>query len=441
MMTDNPRIAALLERLYHPGLARIDLSLARVERFLDRLGNPHKKLPSVVHVAGTNGKGSLLANVHSILNAAGYTVHRYISPHLVRFNERITIADAEIDDSYLESLLKRVVAEVEKQPVTFFEATTVAAFLAFSENPADIVLLETGMGGALDATNVVDRPLLTAITPIALDHTDFLGKTLAKIAGEKAGIIKQGVPCIVGRQEKEAEDIINNKALELDASLYRMGVEWDWRKEGARGVYHSPKRSACAFVPGLKGSHQYDNAATAIACIDQLTDYRVSDRHIAEGLANVSWAGRLQRLACHPYQVLLPSYLELWLDGGHNPQGGEILAAWCKEQKKNIHFICGMVKGKNSLDYLRSLAPWASSFHAIAIPNESDSQSAEEIAKAAEQAGIKATVAPSIENALQTVAGHAKNPGIVCMCGSLYLVGQVLRHDQRITNDYRQSVG
>ncbi len=426
MMTANRSIAALLDTLYHPGLARIDLSLARVERFLAQLGDPHKKLPPVIHVAGTNGKGSLVANLHSIFTAAGYTPHRYISPHLIRFNERIVIAGREIEDDYLESLLKRVAAEMEKQPVTFFEATTAAAFLAFSENPADVVLLETGMGGLLDATNIIEQPALTAITPVALDHCAYLGDNIAAIAREKAGIIKRGVPCVVGKQTEEAAQVIAAHTKTLHAPLYPMGVEWNWQMKNRKAVYFSPKRRELAFIPGLAGEHQYDNAATAIACFDQLPQFRITDTHIAEGLANVSWPGRLQILSDHPYQKLLPPHAELWLDGGHNPQGGEVLAAWLKEQHKEVHLICGMVKGKDSIGYLKALSPYVTSLVAIAIPGESDSQLAGDILATAKEAGISAVQAASIEKALQTIAARAKNPCIVCICGSLYLAGRVL---------------
>ncbi len=425
MMTDNPSIDALLDKLYHPGLARIDLSLARVERFLQLLGAPHRKIPPVIHVAGTNGKGSLLANLQAIFQAAGYTPHRYISPHLLRFNERIVVRGQEIGDDYLESLLQRVVLAVEKQPVTFFEATTAAAFLAFSEHPADVVLLETGMGGLLDATNVVEAPILTAITPIALDHCQYLGETIAKIAKEKAGIMKAGVPCVVGRQAPQAERVLSDRAAEIYAPLYPLGVEWGWEFYGDHARYRSKKREMM-FEPGLAGAHQYDNAATAIACFDNLPQFRVSDAQIAAGFANVEWPGRLQRLPRHSFQKLLPRRCDLWLDGGHNPQGGEVLADWVRSQARETHLVCGMVQGKDSAGYFKSLAPHVASVTAIAIPGEQDSQPAGAVAEAARMAGINVLMADNIENALQNVPVRGNNPAIVVICGSLYLAGYVL---------------
>lgn len=421
MIHDNPAIDALLNRFHHPNY--IDLSLERIEKFLVLIGDPHKKLPPVIHIAGTNGKGSLAANLHAVFETAGYTVHRYISPHLVRFNERIVVAGKEIEDDYLEDLLKRILALADQQSITFFEMATVAAFLAFSEHPADVVILEVGLGGRLDATNVV-TPVVTAITPISLDHCKHLGDTIAAIAGEKAGIIKPGVPCVVGRQPQEALGVISERAAILNAPLYPMGVTWDWRMQEGKAIYASSKRNR-VFAPGLAGKHQYDNAATAIACIDRLPQFNITDEAIRGGLQNVSWPARLQRL-----ENLSPS-IELWLDGGHNPQGGEVLADWLKEQGKEIYLICGMVKNKDTVGYLKSLAAVVRELYAIDIPEEEASRSAEDMLKAAQTAGIKAFVAGGIENALQSIAARAKNPAIVCICGSLYLAGHVLATNER----------
>ncbi|NBO19889.1 MAG: bifunctional folylpolyglutamate synthase/dihydrofolate synthase, partial [Proteobacteria bacterium] len=227
----------LLDSMHHPSLELITPGLERVLAFLDLLGSPHRKLPPVVHVAGTNGKGSTLAYLHAILEGAGYAVHRYTSPHLVRFHERIILRGKPIEDAYLMDVLARAKALIERCPVTSFESTTAAAFLAFSEQPADILLLETGMGGRLDATNVVDTPLLTVITPIDMDHCAFLGSTISAIAGEKAGILKARVPCVVGRQLPEAARVLEVKAKPLSAPLYRMGREWQVSREGGQGVY------------------------------------------------------------------------------------------------------------------------------------------------------------------------------------------------------------
>jgi len=415
-------VEAFLNRLHHPMLASVDLSLDRMYRFLSLLGSPHRRLPPVIHIAGTNGKGSLIAYLQAIFEATGYKVHRYTSPHLVHFNERIVLAGREIDNTYLETILKHVSALLPTQPATFFEATTAAAFLAFSERPADILLMETGMGGRLDATNVIKKPLLTAITPISLDHMEYLGNSIIAIAAEKAGILRGGISCVVGKQANEAREIIEQKATALKTPLYRYNKEWHIDNT----VYDSPKRML-TLAPSLAGKHQFDNAATACACIDLLPQFAITDEHIVQGLAHATWPARLQRLTQGGYISLLPESVELWLDGGHNPQGGEVLAAWLKERDiKNIYLICGMIKGKDPAAYLRFLAPYVTELYAITIPGELQTRQAQEVEVAAKTVGIRAVSAPSIENALQTIAGHAKTPCIVCICGSLYLAGKVL---------------
>lgn len=419
-------LEALLARMFHPSLQVIEPGLARVERFLDLLGNPQKRLPPVVHVAGTNGKGSLLAYLQAIFEAAGLRVHRYSSPHLVRFNERIILAGQVIDDVYLTDLLRRIGPLIEEQPVTFFESTTAAAFLAFSEVPADVVLLETGMGGKWDATNVVDAPVLTAITPISMDHMNFLGNSIAEIAAEKAGIIKPGVPCVIGRQGAEAMHVVVQRADAVAAPLYRMGRGWQVVWHGKKASFESPER-LIPLLPALAGRHQFDNAATAVACIDKLPQFGISNAHIAQGLAQAMWPARLQHLQQGALVKLLPKGLELWLDGGHNPQGGQVLADFFRERGfAGVHVVCGMVKGKDTAAYLDPMAPYVRELHAVAIPGEEQSQPAEQVQMAARHAGLKAFSAPSVEKALQTIAAHAKTPGIVCICGSLYLAGKVL---------------
>jgi len=414
-------IDSLLAQLYHPGLKAIDPGLDRVVAFLELVGNPHLRLPPVIHVAGTNGKGSLVAYLQAIFETAGYRVHRYTSPHLVRFNERIVIAGKPISDEYLQYLLQTVLGYVQQQPVTFFEATTAAAFMAFCEHPADVVLLETGMGGRLDATNVLDTLLLNAITPIGLDHCEFLGNTIEAIAGEKAGIMKHNVPCVVGRQIANAAQVIADKAAELSAPLYRMGQEW----QVTNNIYQSLQRTV-ALHPALAGGHQIDNAATAVACCDQIRGFILNDVHITQGIQNALWPARLQHLQGR-YADMLPHGVELWLDGGHNPHGAAALAQWFSEQKvAEIYVICGMVKGKNTKEFLQILSPHITRLHAITIPDEPLSQPAEQIEQATCEAGISVQASTSIENALQTIAAHAKTPAIVCICGSLYLAGKVL---------------
>ena len=413
-------IEVFLNSLHHPMLASIDLKLDRMLRLLAILGNPQKRIPPVIHVAGTNGKGSLLANLQSILQMAGYKVHKYTSPHLVHFRERIVLAGRDIEEAHILNIVKHVSSQLQSQPATFFEATTAIAFLAFSEKPADVLLLETGMGGRLDATNVVEKPILTAITPIAVDHREYLGKTIAAIAGEKAGIIKSGVPCVIGRQEAEAAAVLEEKAKIVSASLYRSGHEW----HHTHGEYKSDKRYI-HFKPSLNGLFQYDNSATAIACLDMLPQFKVTDKQIIEGIAGVHWPARLQHITSGALVTLANGH-QLWLDGGHNPQGGQVLGAWMAEQQHDIHVICGMMKGKDAKAYLQHIAPYLQSLHAVAIPNESSSHSSSSLASEAKTLGIDAYESASVEKALQTITSHAKNPSIICICGSLYLAGHVL---------------
>ena len=418
----NARIDELLDQLYHPELKIIDPGLDRVVAFLELLGSPHKRIPPVIHVAGTNGKGSLVANLHAIFEAAGYSVHRYTSPHLVRFNERIVLNGKPITDDYLESLLKTLMGYIKDQPVTFFEATTAAAFMAFAEHKADVVLLETGMGGRLDATNVIDKPLLTAITPIGLDHCNFLGDTLSEIAFEKAGIIKHSVPCVIGRQSDEVWPVLQKAAQSSDAPLYRFDHEW----QVVNGAYQSANR-AIALKPALAGVHQLENAATAAACMDQLPQFTVTNAQIEQGIAHAVWPARLQHLSRGYYTEILPQGMELWLDGGHNPHGAHAISQWLIQRDiPNVYVICGMVQGKDTMEFLSILAPCITKLYAINIPDEATSQPAHQIEMAARGAGIAAESALSIENALQSIATHAKTPALVCILGSLYLAGKVL---------------
>lgn len=419
-------IRDLLERMHHPSLDAIDPGLDRVKRFLDLLGSPHKKLPPVIHVAGTNGKGSLIAYLSAILEKAGYSVHRYISPHLIRFNERIQLNGRQISDEYLQALLERVVGYVDKEPVTSFESTTAAAFLAFSEHPADVLILETGMGGRMDATNVIDTPLLTAITPISFDHTNFLGNTLTEIATEKAGIMKAGVPCIVGRQRNEALKVIEKTAKRLKSELYRCDKEWQLAWQAGSTVYESAKRTV-PLKPSLAGKHQFDNAAAAVACVDMLPGFHITDGHIVQGLESAVWPARLQRLKQGRLAALVPKGMELWLDGGHNPQGADALAQWIGDRNmREVYLVCGMIKGKDSGAFLKSLSAYVQGVYTVTIPDEPVSQPAEQLEMAAREAGMQVVSAPSVENALQTIAQRAKTPAIICICGSLSLAGKVL---------------
>jgi dihydrofolate synthase/folylpolyglutamate synthase len=409
-------IDALLALLHHPALRVIEPGLERMQAFLAALGNPHKNIPPVVHIAGTNGKGSLVAYLHAIFKAAGLRVHRYTSPHLVRFNERILVADREISDDALLALLTRIQALAHDIPVTFFEATTAAAFLAFAARPADVTLLETGMGGRLDATNVIDAPMLTAITPVGMDHTEYLGDTLAAIAFEKAGIIKPGVPCVVGPQAPEALEVIVRVAQERSAPAFIFGRIWQV-EHTPHGYFYRSAKHTLPLAPSLAGAHQIYNAATAMACAETLP-VPLGDDAMTGGVASAYWPARLQ--------CLRRGECEVWLDGGHNPAAGEILAQWAAREHAPLTLICGMIAGKDTHGFLAPLAPHAAQLLAIGIPGEPLSQTADAIARAAASLRIPVRLADSLQEALRM----ARTPGIpqrILICGSLYLAGRVLK--------------
>jgi dihydrofolate synthase/folylpolyglutamate synthase len=432
----------VFERLMrlHPKI--IDLSLDRVEVLLARLGHPERSLPPVVHVAGTNGKGSVIAYTRAALEAAGYRVHVYTSPHLARFNERIRLAGRLIEDDALIALLEECERVNEGVPITFFEITTAAAFLAFARTPADAVLLETGLGGRLDATNVVDRPTATAITPVSLDHQQYLGDTLAAIAGEKAGILKPGVPCVLSRQPPEAGQAIVARASAVGAPLLKEGV--DWLVEGDEPIKaRAGARDGLVFThggirlalprPRLLGAHQISNAGAALATLQVLcgAGFRIPDTALAKAMIDVEWPARLQRLLRGPLVGRLPAGWQLWLDGGHNPAAGDVLAAqarrWHQERPRlPLHLISGMLNTKDPVGFFRPLAGLADSVRTVAIPGEANSLAAEALAAVARDVGLKAASAANVVDALDAIVAAAGQPARVLICGSLYLAGTVL---------------
>ncbi|MEQ8355664.1 MAG: folylpolyglutamate synthase/dihydrofolate synthase family protein [Kiloniellaceae bacterium] len=418
---------AVLDRLtrLHPKV--IDLTLERVERLLARLDHPEERLAPVVHVAGTNGKGSLLAFLRAMLEAAGRRVQVYTSPHLVRFHERIRLTDGLIDEAALIKLLEHCEEVNGPEPITFFEVTTAAAFLAFADEPADVLLLETGLGGRLDATNVIAQPRLTAITPIALDHQQFLGPSVEAIAGEKAGILKAGVPCVVGPQEPAALAVLEAKAQALGTPLFVAGRDWTFeqRAEGLR--YEDPAGVRDLPKPSLLGAHQFANAAMAVACAARLEGLGLGPMALAKGISTASWPGRLQRLTKGPLAATLPESWELWLDGGHNPAAGVALAETLLDWRdRPLNLIYGMLDTKVAAGYLEALAPLTKRLRSVRIPGEAASLSAEAAAGHAAAAGIDAAAAESVMAALQAILAQAKEPGRVLICGSLYLAGHVL---------------
>jgi dihydrofolate synthase/folylpolyglutamate synthase len=417
------RVLARLGRL-HPKL--IDLSLGRVEGLLAALGDPQEQLPPVIHVAGTNGKGSTVATLRACLEAAGYRVHAYISPHLVRFHERIRLAGRLIEEDALLALLEECERVNCGAPITYFEITTVAALLAFARTAADVVLLETGLGGRLDATNVVRRPAATAITPISLDHQAFLGDTIAQIAGEKAGILKSGAPAVIAPQLPEAEAAIESRAAEVAAPLLRWRREWRCEAAGDGMCYRGPRWRLDLPLPSLRGAHQIVNAGTAIACLEQLGNFSLPPEAVAAGLRHIEWPARLQRLVRGPLVAMTPAGWELWLDGGHNPGAGAVLAdAASGWRDRPLHLIVGMLKTKDAAGFLRPLAAFAERLVAVTIPGEENPLPAEAIADAARSVGIPATTAPSTAAALAEIAASSP-PGRVMICGSLHLAGTVL---------------
>jgi dihydrofolate synthase / folylpolyglutamate synthase len=437
----------VLERLMRLHPKKIDLTLGRVERLLRALDSPHERLPPVIHVAGTNGKGSTVATLRACFEAAGYRAHVYTSPHLVRFHERIRLAGHLIDEDALLAVLDECERANGGEPITFFEITTAAAFLAFTRVPADIVLLETGLGGRLDATNVVQSPAVTAITPVSLDHQAFLGDTIAAIAGEKAGILKPGVPAVIGPQLDDAAAVIATRAAAVGAVLYRYGAEWHcgshptlagMRYDGSRWRLDLPS-------PSLRGAHQVANAGVAIACLEQLSGFSLPSEAIAAGLRKIEWSARLQRLRRGKLAKRLPPGWELWLDGGHNPAAGEILADAAKDWRdRPLYLLVGMLNTKDASGFLAPLAPYARLIQAVTIPGEENPHPAAQIVATARAVGIPALEADTIEAALCDIAGRP-GPGRVLICGSLHLAGVVLakngsangeaHEDQRIRRD------
>lgn len=433
----------VLERLnrLHPKI--IDLGLDRVADLLQRVGNPQDRLPPVVHVAGTNGKGSTVAYLRAMLEAASYRVHVYTSPHLVRFHERIRLAGKLIDEQRLVELLEYCERANDQRNITFFEITTVAAFLAFADTPADILLLETGLGGRLDATNMVARPLATILTPISMDHMQYLGDTLAKIAFEKAGIMKAGTPSVVGPQPPEALAVFEERAAKLNVPLLRAGREWTCvaESEGSSTIdgmrFRDANRDLHLPRPALLGDFQIDNAGMAIATLPCLGDIDVRDAAIERGLREVKWPARMQRIASGRFAANLPAGWEIWLDGGHNESAGAAIASivrdWQRDDRaaghapKPLHLIFGMLNTKQPVDFLRHLAPLAASLQAVAIGGGHQNLTVAEMLDAARNAGVaNPQEAATIDAALAQIRTREPQPSRILFCGSLYFAGEVL---------------
>lgn len=428
-------LTRVLDRLgrLHPQV--IDLSLDRVWRLLSALDNPQDDLPPVVHVAGTNGKGSTLAILRAVAEAAGLRVHVYTSPHLVRFAERIVLAGAIPDDAVLLPLLEEVEQANAGQPITFFEATTVAALLAFSRVPADLVLLETGLGGRLDATNVVAHPAVTVITPLDLDHQSYLGDTLSQIAGEKAGILKRGVPCISAAQSPEALAVLRAVAAERDVALSVEGLDFGVESKEPFSYRTFSGQVTVLPSPALSGDFQYHNAAVALATAEALG---LPSAVWADALQQVQWPARLQQLLDGILPQLLPDDWELWLDGGHNPHAGRALAAHAATHWRDrpLYGVFGVLDTKDGQGLLTPLAPYLSALYSLTIPDEPRSLDGQIVAELASQCGVHTVRAcHNLKEAITACRVHT-GPARVLICGSLYLAGHVLRENYpRISGD------
>ncbi len=418
----------------HPKL--IDLSLGRILRLLERLGDPHHRLPPVIHVAGTNGKGSTIAFMRAILEAAGLSVHVYTSPHLVRFHERIRLGRPGggrfVDEAVLVDALERCETANAGDPITFFEITTAAAMLLFAEHKADVLLLEVGLGGRFDTTNVVAHPACAVVTPVSMDHSEYLGDSVTKIAGEKAGIFKRGAPAVIAPQEPEPAAVLEAAAERAGAARILIGAQdFNVHEDGGRLVYEDGDGLLDLPLPRLAGRHQHTNAGTAIAALRAAGYGGLPASAFEQGMLAAEWPARLQRLARGRLADLVPAGGELWLDGGHNPDGGRVLAqAMADLEEKNpapLAMIAGLLSTKDARATLGHFKGLAHALFAVPIQNQLVARPPEEVATLAREAGLSAEVAGSVEQALRAIAARPWSaPPRILICGSLYLAGEVL---------------
>ncbi len=429
------RSDAVLARLLSLHPKKIDLALDRILRLLADLGNPQLKLPPVIHVAGTNGKGSACAFSRAMLEAQGLRVHVHTSPHLVRFHERIRLAGKLISEEALVSLLEEVEEVNQGREITFFEITAAAMFLAFARQPADAVVLEVGLGGTYDATNVVPNPAMTVIQPVGMDHKEFLGTDLAGIAGEKAGIIKKGSPLVVGPQSPVPRHVILRRADQLGVELFEFGQDFVARQEHGRMVYEDESGLLDLPLPRLAGRHQIENAGVAIAALRHAGRGWGQDAAVEKGLSSVEWPARLQRLHKGPLVEAAPKGAEVWLDGGHNVHGAEAVSRAMADMEEHgerpLYLICGMLANKDALGFLRVFNGLARHVVTVAIPGEAGSLGAGALYDAARRAGLDAAPAEDLDDAMLQVTAWSRLdqsdvPPRILICGSLYLAGKVL---------------
>ena len=435
---DDTRSTAILERLLTLHPKKIDLALDRIQRLLADLGHPEHKLAPVIHVAGTNGKGSVCAFTRAMLEAQGLRVHVHISPHLVRFHERIRIAGELISEDELAATLEEVERVNAGRPITYFEITNVAMFLAFSRHRADAVVLEVGLGGKFDATNVVDKPAMTIVQPVGLDHLEFLGSDIKSIAAEKAGIIKPHVPVVIGPQEEAALDVILARADRLSAPAFVFGQDFSAHREHGRMVYQDEMGLLDLPLPRLIGAHQIDNAAVAIAGLRHAKQRWGDEAAIEKGLRSVDWPARLQRLTKGPLISMAPKGAEIWLDGGHNPHCAaavsRAIADLEEKSDRPLYLICGMLKTKDAVGFLSAFRGLARHVVTVTVPGEGASLGAGALYDLSRQAGLDAAPAEDMEDAMLQLQAWARAhpkepPPRILICGSLYLAGSVLREN------------
>ncbi|THD46802.1 MAG: bifunctional folylpolyglutamate synthase/dihydrofolate synthase [Bradyrhizobium sp.] len=430
-----PPLGELIARLsgLHP--QRIDLDLKRMHRLLERLDHPERKLPPVIHVAGTNGKGSTVAYLRAILEAASLRVHVYTSPYLVRINECYRLGHVGggvlVGDDELRATLEQCERANAGEPITIFEIETAAAFCLFAQHPADVVLLEVGLGGRLDATNVIDQPLASVIAPLSMDHTEFLGPTLTAIAGEKAGIIRREAPVICAEQAPEAIAVIEACARRLHAPLHRAGQEWHVGVERGRLVYQDDRGLMDLAAPKLFGRHQFDNAGLAIATLRALDAFRIEPSAFEAGIINAEWPARMQRLSSGPLVDMGPPGCEIWLDGGHNAEGGRVAAAALGDLEERVSrplvIIVGMMANKDAHAFLANFAGLTRHVMAVQIPDREGAMPPDRLADAARQLGMRVETPAGVEAGLRALARLAYEvPPRILITGSLYLAGDVL---------------
>jgi dihydrofolate synthase/folylpolyglutamate synthase len=430
-----PPLGELIARLsaLHP--ERIDLDLERMHRLLERLDHPERRLPPVIHVAGTNGKGSTIAYLRAILEAANLRVHVYTSPSLVRINECFRLGrpggGVLVGDDELRSALEHCERANAGAPITIFEIETAAAFLLFAQHPADVVLLEVGLGGRLDATNVIDAPLATVIAPVSMDHTEYLGDTLMKIAREKAGIIKREVPVICAEQPPEAMAVIEQGAKRMHAPLHSAGEGWHVNVERGRLVYQDERGLMDLAAPKLFGRHQFDNAGLAIATLRAQSSFRIEPAAFEAGIVNAEWPARMQRLAAGALVEQAPQGSELWLDGGHNAEGGRVAAAALGDLEERVSrplvVIAGMMANKDAGGFLANFAGLTRHIVAVQIPDREGAMPPDRLADAARGLGMRVETSASVEAALRSLARLSYEvPPRILITGSLYLAGHVL---------------